>query len=66
MSVIDFDAARQRLASSTPPHPILEALDALAIALTDHGHSWTERERQLYETALSYLSGGYTGSDSPA
>ena len=31
----------------------LEALDALGLALADHNHVWSERERQLYEMATS-------------
>jgi len=45
----------QERQAKRPPNPIAEALAALALALTDHGHVWTERERQLYETALDYL-----------
>lgn len=62
--VIDFAASRQRASQAdVSTHPILQALDALALALVDHHHVWTERERQLYETAVSYLCGGCTGSD---
>ena len=61
MNVIPF---RMRQKPEPPPHPILDALDALALALTDHGHEWTERERSLYETATSYV--GCTGSGSSA
>jgi hypothetical protein len=35
--------------------PILDALDALALALTNHGHEWTDRERELYEDAIDRL-----------
>lgn len=28
------------------------AIDALAIALVEHGHAWTMRERELYEAAV--------------
>ena len=38
-----------------PPNPLVEALDALGVALAGHKHVWTDRERMLYETALSYL-----------
>ena len=64
-NVIDLDAIRSRRQSSTEtPHPILEALDVLALALADHGHVWTDRERSLYETAVSYVSnGGRMGFD---
>jgi hypothetical protein len=63
-NVIDLDAIRSRRQSSTEtPNPILEALDVLALALADHGHVWTDRERTLYETAVTYLNGGCTGFD---
>jgi hypothetical protein len=41
---------------------ITEALDALGLALAEHGHVWTDRERQLYESAVA-ICGGYTGTD---
>ena len=53
-NVINFEERRGR-ANATPPNPILEALDALALALSDHKHVWTDRERILYETAVDYL-----------
>jgi hypothetical protein len=34
---------------------ILEALDAMGVALADHGHNWTEKERRLYEDSVSLL-----------
>ena len=40
---------------------ISEALNALGLALVEHGHKWTNRQRQLYERAISYA--GYTDSD---
>ena len=46
---------RRGASSQTPPNPLLEALDALAVALADHKHVWTDRERLLYETASAYL-----------
>jgi len=60
MTVIDFEAARQRMAGppSTPQNPILAALDALGVALADHGHTWTDREHALYENAVGYLMCG--------
>ncbi len=57
--VISLDVRQQ----PAPPHPIIEALDVLALALADHGHVWTDREKSLYETAVNYL-GGYTGTGS--
>ena len=39
----------------TPPNPLVDALDALGLALVRHKHVWTDRERELYETALDYL-----------
>lgn len=32
------------------------ALDALALALVEHGQIWTDNERQLYECATSFSS----------
>lgn len=55
--VIDLAAARERLSAAPPPHPILEALDTLGLALADHGHTWTDREVSLYETAVAYVLG---------
>jgi hypothetical protein len=34
----------------------MDALDALALALTAYEHVWTERERQLYEDAVAHLA----------
>lgn len=34
---------------------ILKALDALALALTEHDHEWTEEESQLYVQAIAIL-----------
>lgn len=64
--ILDFEAATRRREAQATPHPILDALDALASALADRGHEWTDRERLLYETAVGYISGGYTGSGSSA
>jgi hypothetical protein len=35
---------------------MIEALDALAVALAGHGHVWTETERALYERAVMVSS----------
>ena len=35
---------------------IVNALDALALALTNHDHQWTDEERSLYEKAISILT----------
>jgi hypothetical protein len=35
---------------------ILGALDSMAVALTDHGHCWTEGEREIYEQAIACLT----------
>lgn len=53
--VIDLAAARARRDAAVPKHPILEALDTLAVALTDHHHVWSGREVALYETAVGYI-----------
>jgi len=34
---------------------IADALDTLGLALVEHGHKWTRRQRQLYEQAISFL-----------
>jgi hypothetical protein len=34
---------------------IIQALDALALALTEHVHEWSARERGLYEQSISSL-----------
>lgn len=31
----------------------LEALDALGLALTAHGHQWSDHERWIYESAVA-------------
>ncbi len=31
---------------------ILGALDSLGVALTNHGHEWSEGERTIYEMAV--------------
>lgn len=36
---------------------VLGALDSMAVALTDHGHDWTEGERTIYEQAVAMVSG---------
>jgi len=35
---------------------IIEALNKLALALTDHKHQWTAEERRLYERAIAILT----------
>jgi hypothetical protein len=35
---------------------IVKALNALALALTDHSHQWTNEERHLYEKAIAILT----------
>lgn len=37
------------------------ALDALALALANHNHQWTNRERFLYEDAIA-ISGRTVGT----
>lgn len=60
-NVVDFEKAKAR-GAKPPEHPIVQALDALALALADHGHSWSEREVSLYETAISYCGCKDSGS----
>ncbi len=63
--ILEFKVARTRDPAEAPPHPILRALDSLSLALASHGHEWSDREHQLYETAVSYVrGGGYKGSGS--
>lgn len=52
-NIIDFEEARRRPEGASE-NPIVQALDALALALTEHDHEWSEREVMLYETAISY------------
>jgi hypothetical protein len=56
-NVIDLAAVRARL-QQAPVDPVLEALDALAVALVGHGHVWTDHERALYEAAVERLCPG--------
>jgi hypothetical protein len=55
--IVDLDSFRERVSKLKPPHPITDALNALASALVDHGHVWTDRERSLYEVATAYIGG---------
>ena len=63
--VVNLHEARDRIAngggSSGPPNPILDALDALGVALADHEHTWTDREHHLYEVAVAYAKGMTNG-----
>lgn len=34
----------------------IEALDTLALALANHGHQWKDKERELYEKAIAFLT----------
>ncbi len=34
---------------------VVKALDALALALTNHNHEWTNNERKLYEKAIKAI-----------
>lgn len=34
---------------------ILDALDMLAIALTEYNHQWTEEQHRLYDQAVAIL-----------
>lgn len=38
---------------------IMSALDTLSLALTDHDHQWTNKERKVYEDAVSLLTSSY-------
>lgn len=52
--IINLDEIRARATQEKPKHPIVDALDMLALALADHNHQWTDREVSLYETAVAY------------
>jgi len=43
----------------------LAALNKLAVALADHNHKWTKRERWLYQRASTWLA-SFCGADSAA
>jgi len=34
---------------------LIETIDTLALALADHLHQWTAKERKLYEKAIRIL-----------
>lgn len=55
--IIDLTAARARRASGPHERPrlLLDALDALGVALADHEHVWSADERLLYESATDDL-----------
>ena len=52
--IIKLDGRRGCI-SQSPPNPLVDALDALGLALASHMHVWTDREKTLYELALTYL-----------
>ncbi|MDD5220252.1 MAG: hypothetical protein PHV11_06785 [Candidatus Bipolaricaulis sp.] len=43
---------------------IEDALDSLGVALVDHNHQWTDKERKLYEKAkdILFLEKAHLGS----
>lgn len=41
------------------------AIDTLALALTCHGHYWTDGERTIYEQALAILGEPVEPEDDP-
>lgn len=43
----------------------IHALDALGLALSNHGHHWTERERTLYEQAIKILRANVSDNTRP-
>ena len=60
-NIVNVEEARAR-AAEPRSHPIVQAQDAPALALVDHGHSWGDREVSLYETAISYCGCKDSGS----
>lgn len=55
-NIINLSEAKARR-GLLPTNPILAALDTLALALSDHGHDWTPREIELYESSVRLLGG---------
>lgn len=56
MGILKFKPRpRKNPPSDTPIEQL--ALDALAIALVDHGHVWTDKQRKLYEDATRSFFG---------
>jgi hypothetical protein len=51
--------------TTNPAIEAIEAINALALALTDHHHQWTKRERSLYSRAIRFLI-SFCGGDSAA
>ena len=37
-------------------NPAIEAINTLALALTEHSHQWTKKERSLYKKAMKFLT----------
>lgn len=59
-NIISLSEVRKRSLQEAA-NPIIKALDTLALALTYHGHVWTDEEVSLYDTAVSYIAGDPAG-----
>ncbi len=44
---------------------ILGALDSLGVALSEHGHEWSEGEKTIYEMSVEALKGGKPDENMP-
>ncbi len=52
---MQLEARHERLLTSEERASVRDALDMLALALTDAGHVWTDGERSAYERAIEIL-----------
>ncbi len=52
---MQLEARHERLLTSEERASVRDALDMLALALTDAGHVWTDGERSAYERAFEIL-----------
>ena len=55
--VVSLAAEREKRTPKpgTTGNVILDALDLLGLALVEHSHAWSDRERQLYEDAVAMV-----------
>ncbi len=42
---------------------VLSCLDSLAVSLAEHGHRWSDQQRQEYEEAVALLTLQETAAD---
>jgi hypothetical protein len=48
--------ARRKINHFKPAEHALDAINSLGLALADHGHRWTKRERWLYARAVGWIT----------